>query len=337
MNISDDIRIYFVSEAWNLFLSYLESLEKAMERNDVNSEKQREVFDGIIDYVDEYVEELNVEKLSYNSTLNLLEDLGSPSEVLFAMDLLPKQLHNSTARNSPTLTINCRRCNTNNPLNSNFCEICGTPTTGVKNFKSVVSQQVIDHPYSSIFICSYFIFVLSGVIYWTILNLSDLFYPVSLRILLSVSFSPIVIIGSLIIALVFGYFLNFFLHDLKSETFKVKKLLNSLEDNFAIALLLIALAVLLLDFLISAIISTSINGSSLSFFVLFLLIGGCSLTILGLGNYMARPEDPDLFSLLKTKKIVNRRIRGYLIQINLIILINFVVSISIIPYFITQN
>ena len=52
MNISDDIRVYFASEAWDIFLSYLESLKKAMEKNNVNSEKQGEVIDGIIDNLD---------------------------------------------------------------------------------------------------------------------------------------------------------------------------------------------------------------------------------------------------------------------------------------------
>ncbi|MHA2139431.1 MAG: hypothetical protein ACW98G_16220 [Candidatus Hodarchaeales archaeon] len=337
MNLSEDIKGYFASEAWGLFQTYIKSLKEAMERSIVNSDKQKDVIDGIIDYVDEYFEDLNVEKLSYSSTLNLLKDLGSPSETLVAMDLLPNQVPKSTTINSHSPTINCKKCNNKILVNSHFCEICGTSTAEIKKFKSVVVQKAIDHLYSAILLGTYILFVSIGVINWMISYSSDLTDPDSMLIFYSIFISPSIIIGSIIITVVLGSLLNLVLKDMKSEAFKIKELMNSMEDNFAIALLIVALAVLIMDFLVSGIMFINTNRSSFLFFVLFLVIGEGALIILGLWNYLVRPEDPDMLSLLKTKKLASRKIKDHILQLNLVILFTFLLSFTVIPNFINQN
>ncbi|MFX0094488.1 MAG: hypothetical protein ACFFBD_22310, partial [Candidatus Hodarchaeota archaeon] len=78
----------FTPDAWQMFNSFLWSLQEKMDEFNITQEQQTSVFSGIKEYLQEYIEDYkNSALIPFEETMELISNIGSPSEILQALDL----------------------------------------------------------------------------------------------------------------------------------------------------------------------------------------------------------------------------------------------------------
>ena len=147
---------YFTFDGAELIKNYLQSLKKYVNNVVITKDQQDSVISVITDFIDEYHENYKPSKISFTYTLILINELGSPMEIIQSFEFEVK---------SEIETKDCVHCGWKNSLNSVYCEYCGklsedmnetTKTSDsyfkISNYKSDFKQSMIDYPYSRSFI-----------------------------------------------------------------------------------------------------------------------------------------------------------------------------------------
>ncbi|MCY3412620.1 MAG: hypothetical protein INQ03_13365 [Candidatus Heimdallarchaeota archaeon] len=82
----DEIIRHFSQESSYMIKSYIQSLKDIMIGQKLGIEEEEAVLNGIFDYIDEYI--INeTTPISFSDTLSLIDQLGSPSEILSSFNL----------------------------------------------------------------------------------------------------------------------------------------------------------------------------------------------------------------------------------------------------------
>ncbi|MFW9997455.1 MAG: hypothetical protein ACFFD4_35755 [Candidatus Odinarchaeota archaeon] len=338
MNKTDDLKCCFAPEAWELFQSFLNSLERVMKRNGVDPKEQEAVIDGLLDFVDDFCEEKG--SIEYSTALLLLKEIGSPSDVLLAMNLHIKVSEQAIDSDLQHHVEACRKCGWNNLRDARFCERCGASITKRVDVKGKINQWVIDHPYRAVFAFIYLLLPFIETMGMLIYNLyhtgfiGDLeLYPVLFIVLF---INPINIMIAFILALFIGYVLDFFFRDVKSEKIQLMNLINSLENSFAIGIILASLGGTCLTIVTVISLVTVMNydllGQVLFPTTAFAIIGILVIALLMIfWNHSERPIDPEYIQLLRLKKTIKSRMRHYETKSTAIVILVFITMILVYP------
>jgi hypothetical protein len=173
-----ELSTYFTSDAWQLINSFLNNLQKKMDKFNIATEEQMTVFIGIEEFVLEFIENYKDRaKITFTEALGLIQDIGSPSEILHSMDFpieqIPKQEFVITQEDITTGIqkydkVVCNACSWSNEPNSLFCDHCGTRIFEIKeDVKAVnlprIPQEVINSPYIALFLLIYLVLIISGM------------------------------------------------------------------------------------------------------------------------------------------------------------------------------
>ncbi|MHA2270479.1 MAG: zinc ribbon domain-containing protein [Candidatus Hodarchaeales archaeon] len=151
---------HFTIDAWQLIDSFIGSLQKKMNKFCISSEEQVTVFDWIEEFIQEFVEDYKGKaKINFDEALGLIREIGSPSEILQAMELPIERIANGEVVISSPKTatppaqsvaapqqsviapqeflkadersyrLPCSACNWPNYPDAIFCENCGSKIT----------------------------------------------------------------------------------------------------------------------------------------------------------------------------------------------------------------
>lgn len=124
-NIADDAK--------DLMRSYLSSINEVFAGKSISSSVKSQVLDGIYSYIDEFMEERSGRKLNFGETINLIDKLGSPTEILQSLNI------------------------------SEVDSLTDVPAVFYPRGPSKLRQTVIDHPYATGFFVPYIILVILGL------------------------------------------------------------------------------------------------------------------------------------------------------------------------------
>lgn len=210
----------FTPDAWQMFNSFLWSLQEKMNEFNIAQEQQNSVFSGIKEYLQEYIEDYNrkVQIIPFEETMELIRNIGSPSEILQALDLPIEKARAQTIlqKTVSDSKLQCRHCNWLNTSDSQFCENCGNRLVDSldKSSLTLFRQKFADYPYRISILVSYTLLLVIGTIQilFTIMNNPEAFDIGELlgAILINV-------FGMLIPATVLGVLFGFFLKDLVGD------------------------------------------------------------------------------------------------------------------------
>ncbi|MFX0204556.1 MAG: hypothetical protein ACFFDT_01110 [Candidatus Hodarchaeota archaeon] len=217
-----DFSKFFTSDAWHLIHSFINNLQTKMDQFNIETEEQTTILSGIEEYILEFIENYKDKaKITFVETLQLIQEIGSPSEILHSMDLPFDQVDQPemittdevSPLNLPTYNkVICGDCDWPNEPDSRFCDHCGVKLgdiidRGWKARLPGIPYEVIESPYISSFLIAYLMLVFGRVLSYIYIY-STLFYPNLIYIPeLYRKFSdipPEMIIPAFIIGLVFG-------------------------------------------------------------------------------------------------------------------------------------
>lgn len=208
-----DLSNYFTSDGWRMIISFVENLKKRLDQFDVDDEEKESIFNGIEEFIQEFVEEYkNRAKITFNEALSLIREIGSPSEIIQSMDLTIEQMMkcDSVKDTQESDKIICKACSWPNEPDSKFCDSCGKKLIKLGEEKKLVylPQIMFRFPNVTSIIFIYSIFFIYGLFIgiiavnispeWEIYNITELF--LSLFVLL---IAPAIIYG-----LIFGFLIE---------------------------------------------------------------------------------------------------------------------------------
>ncbi|MFX0063861.1 MAG: hypothetical protein ACFFC7_16955 [Candidatus Hermodarchaeota archaeon] len=206
----------FTPDAWQMFNSFLWRLQEKMNEFNITQEQQTSVFLGIKEYLQEYIEDYSrkIQIIPFEETMELIRNIGSPSEILQALDLpIEKPRAQTMLKKTVADSQLCRYCNWLNTSDAQFCENCGNRIVKSVN-KSTLAlfrQKFVDYPYRISILVSYTLLLAIGtiLILSTIIDDSEAFDIGELlgAILINV-------FGMLVPATVLGVLFGFLLKDL---------------------------------------------------------------------------------------------------------------------------
>ena len=164
----------FTDDAWYLIEAYFAKLDIQLHDSQLSERKQLSILSGLEDYLCEYIDDYKGRtKISFKLTLKLLEEIGSPHEIIQTLDIShgtkvlntssPTQSVSVQPQTTYTARIVCRNCHYSLAKGSLFCDNCGYQLTR-KSPSMIVPQIIIDHSYLTSFVISWIaiaLFVLS--------------------------------------------------------------------------------------------------------------------------------------------------------------------------------
>ncbi len=316
---------FFTKDGLDLILNYLHSLKNQLNNSEITIDQQDLVMNGIYEFISEFSLNYTNSRINFSDTLNLIEEIGSPSEIIQSFDFNKIEGYDF---------VMCPYCKWKNDLQSVFCEYCGKKvktkedtSSGIKNlsrnkinsdFKQKLNQDFIDHPYSrSIIIAS----ILSIIIIY----ISSL--PTSLPILFNspitfILFSLFIVMlsfflgffPSIFLGLIFGFIFDLKYKNKKSLKFRQDKILQHFEENRAGGLFLV-----FIGFTILSLLFGSASASSIRPLIVLIWMISIFLNVF-FGLYYDRsggkPTDLSLTQLNKLKLTVEKINNLELISIN---------------------
>ena len=301
---------FFTADAWKLISSYFIQLEAKLVEYDIPRITQTSTIQGLIEYLEEFVENYKLtDKINFSGALSLLEEIGSPSDILLTLDISEPPSRETDERVIPRGKV-CSHCLFNNVQSADFCENCGISFKKEEMSISKIKQMIIDHPYSVSFVVAYSILVCIFSIY-PLIPSNNILQSISSALFYAFLPAPL-------LAVLNGWILDYFFKDKKSQKYKYTKLLDDLESNFAIGSLalflsacIILLLALMLQFSILAMIAIIIWVA-----IFFSLIIDTSL----------RPDNIPYIQLLKLKNSLedytNKKLQNW----------NLYLTVAIIPF-----
>ena len=322
-----ELSSFFTSDAWQLISSFLNNLQTKMDQFNITAEEQKTVFNGIEEFTLEFIENYKDKtKITFTQALGLIQDIGSPSEILQSMDLpidkLTKQKVLITQEEKPVDIpkhdkVFCLTCGWPNELDSNFCDNCGIRITKVVEDKKAIGlpripHEIINTPYIASFLLSYLVLIVLGnlalVITYSPLTQPNLeFIPDLFRQLSDIPtrmFVPAVIIG-----LILGFVITRLYSD---KLMQYDMHLIDLQKFFSLGVVLTLISL----WLILIYIPIRVTRDEMVFLIIFLTLISCTLPIWGIKwNSVNKPSDIPYLTFLKYLKALReyniRNIRIY--------------------------
>ncbi|MFX1533700.1 MAG: zinc ribbon domain-containing protein [Promethearchaeota archaeon] len=206
----------FTPDAWQMFNSFLWSLQEKLNEFNIAQEQQISVFSGIKEYLQEYIEDYkNSVLIPFEETMELIRNIGSPSEILQALDLPIEKPRAQTILEKTVgdSKLQCRHCNWLNTSDAQFCENCGNKIVKSvnENTLTLFRQKFVDYPYRISILVSYTLLLVIGAILILSTIIDD---PEAYSIGELLGAILINVFGMLVPATVLGVLFGFFLKDL---------------------------------------------------------------------------------------------------------------------------
>lgn len=346
-----ELSTYFTSDAWQLIDSFLNNLQNKMDQFNIKTEEQLTVFSGIEEFILEFVENYKDRaKITFTEALGLIQDIGSPSEILHSMDFpidqIPKQEVVLTQKETVTDfrkydKILCNTCSWSNEPDSLFCDHCGTRIEEIKeDIKTLnlprIPQEIVNSPYIALFLLTYLALIISGIFAivfayspLTEPNLEfipDIFYKLN-------DVSTGMIIPAIILGLIVGFFIRR-LYTTKYAQYRYNVHLTQLQTYFSFGMIITFISL----WLCLVYVPIRVTRNEFVFSVIFL-----TFICLLLGTWIYKwnsskiPSDLPYLVFLKHLKILGdynfKRIKNYNLIGSVIIFIMVpVVWSSVMPY-----
>lgn len=254
-----EFSVYFTSDAWQLINSFLNNIQTKMDRFNITSEEQKTILCGIEEYILEFIENYKDRaKITFVEALELIQEIGSPSEILHSMDLpfdetiKPKIVtpeEESPVDSSTYTKVICRACDWPNEPDSRFCDHCGVrieeSIKGRREFRLPgLPDEIIVFPHISGFLLTYlaliFIGILNIIITYSALNYPNLDYIPELYRKLS-DIPPDMIFPAIIFGLIMGYLIERLYSD-KLIKYRHDMHLTQFQKYFSLGLVLTLIA-----------------------------------------------------------------------------------------------
>ena len=320
----------FTEDAIFLIRSYFDKLQNKLETSGVPQAKQGFILKGLYYFINEYIEDhVNKNsKISFETTLNILNEIGSPTDIIQTLSSTKDSLMTSTTKSEPNivsrsksfsklpqktnhLTV-CQYCQTSNESSSNYCENCGRNQFYQQNLLQNIKQEIIDHNYFITFLFCWFGFAILQVFFYASFGVSMfsyLFPDIHLR-LWGIPFSEslaismiLSVIPAFIVSLIVGFLLDqLYFNELKSSKQKYNQAIEKLQHRFILGIWLNVIGIILFLFLI-------LNG-----FTEFMLLMMIVLWIYGASVWKhfhleGKPHNIPYFKLLSTKKLLDKNVK----------------------------
>jgi hypothetical protein len=350
-----ELSAYFTSDAWQLIDSFLNNLQNKIDQFNITTEEQLAVFSGIEEFILEFIEDYRDRaKINFTEALGLIQDIGSPSEILHSMDFpidqIPKQ--EVVLSQKETVTdyqhydkVVCSTCSWSNEPDSLFCDHCGTRIEEIKeDVKGIdlprIPQEVINSPYIALFLLTYLILIISGmfaiVFAYSPLTepnlefIPELFYKLN-------DISTGMIIPAIILGLIIGYFIRRF-YTTKYAQYRYNVHLTQLQTYFSFGIVITFISLWL------CLVYVPIRVTRDEFIISVIFLTFLCL-LLGIWMYkwnsLRVPSDVPYLVFLKYLKVLKdynlRRIKNYsLIGSVIIFFMVPVVWSSVMPYTVTD-
>ncbi len=159
----------FTPDAWQLISSFLTNLQKKMDQFDITPEQRSTIYNGIEEFIQEFVEDYSDKaKINFDEALALIQEIGSPSEILQAMEMPVERVTAQKTVSVPTKPVKnrCSSCNWANESDARFCENCGRRLTEVVDTteSSFLPKIFTTYPNVTSILISYFIFIIAVIV-----------------------------------------------------------------------------------------------------------------------------------------------------------------------------
>jgi hypothetical protein len=320
----------FTEDAIFLIHSYFNKLQNKLETSGVPQTKQSFILKGLYYFINEYIED-HVNKnsiISFETTLNILNEIGSPTDIIQTLSSTKDSLMTSTTKSEPNivsrsksfsklpqkanhLTV-CQYCQTSNESSSNYCENCGRNQFYQQNLLQNIKQEIIDHNYFITFLFCWFGFAILQVFFYASFGISMfsyLFPDIHLR-LWGIPFSEslaismiLSVIPAFIVTLIVGFlFDQLYFNELKSSKQKYNQAIEKLQGRFILGIWLSVIGIILFVFLI-------LNGFTEFILPLFIVMFMYGASLWKHFFLEGRPNDVPYFKLLSTKKLLDNNVK----------------------------
>ncbi len=303
LNQIDDLKEFFTIDAWYLVKTFFTNLSDKLKEEGTPESQQRTIVEDLNYYISEFVGEYkNKEKLSYETALKLLREIGSPTDIILALESekIPTKASEIEIKIKTTAQRICSNCHYPNTAEAIFCENCGKKFVSLNQLKERIIQETIDHIYLASFIVIYT--VLGGLGF--VLNTPYVPNPVER---LAMSFGML-LVPSLVFSLIAGAILNLFTKEMKSFQVKYNMLLNHFEERFIWGFFFV-----FFGFLIFALFA--LFGFPWFLIIALLLLVTSVIWLLVLQG--RKPEGVPYITLLTTKRMFSGFIQEKLTKINM--------------------
>ena len=337
-----DFKKYFTSDSSDLISNYIINLENYMTREGVYTEQINVVINGILEFIGEYATNYKDEKINFSATLGLIEEIGSPTEIVQSLDFKKTNLVSES--------IICQYCKMTNAIDNIYCEFCGKSIKKIlksneqdnqteyypyKNFIPTRKQDIIDHPYSR----SYLLFTAIFTLLFIFLSYTSDFWKITghvdglLFFVGSFLFSLVVaLIISLFFSIVFGLIMDIIYKDFKSAKFQYDKIIEHFEENLVAGFMMVFFGITILTL-------TTFYKSELIPFTAFFWIAVMIINYLYLifyGRQSFRPKTLSLTQLNLLKFNIEKKNRDKYYKFNKtvilpIILLSIITSLILNP------
>ncbi len=294
---------YFTTDAWQLIESFLFNFQKKMSSLDINSDDQTKVITGIVEYIEEFVENfVDKSKITFDDAIGLLKDIGSPSEILQAMDVSFDQVvHSEVISRSEIDKSNvCAFCNWPNDSDARFCDNCGRNLSGsIRKSEEFFPLELIEYSYIAIFCLSYLVSLILGI---ALINIQFSTFAEPDLIKIPNLFNRLhgvasgMLIPALILGLVIGFSIKRFYHKKVRKNYRYEIQLVQYRKYFSLGLVLSLIAVWLF-FIYSPLDVSRDEFATMS--ILLLILSLISFFFLYRWNIIQVPSDVPYFVLLR--------------------------------------
>jgi hypothetical protein len=314
-SIIDDLEEFFTTDAWSLLETFFSNLRAKMIETGIPTAEQKTVVEGLDYYISEFVENYkNKEKVNYESTLKLLREIGSPTDIILEVSSEKIRIKTSETEikvegKTPRF---CPRCQYPNASDAIFCENCGKKFVTMAQLKDRIIQESIDHIYIASFLVIYPI--LGGLGF--ILNTS---VP-NLVQRLAMSFGML-IVPTLVLTLIVGTVLNSFTKDMKSFKVKYNQILNHFEETVLGGFVSAFMASIIFGLL-------ALMGIIWSFPVAIIVLTTSFIWLVVVVVQSKKPQGIPYLTLLTAKRMFDSYVQEKLLKFNLfggIVIVTFIV------------
>jgi hypothetical protein len=264
----------------------------------------------LFDFIEEFSEDTRKkERMSFHTTLGLLNEIGSPGEIIQTLTPSEKDKSLSEKPMPPQpfqgVSLFCNHCQFNNTSDAVFCENCGSLLTDISIGRSF-RQALIDHNLFVSFVFTYFCVGLIGVILNDLGFLAGFIWSENWRYVdgnlvmyLIVMLVPSIALAGLVSSLVSKLF---DLDRKKSAKCKYNNAVDAFHGSFMSGVLLNTLAIYLFMFLFLL---------GFGEFLIYVLIIATANGIWTRVHFwhQNKPNDQPYFDLLRSKKLLARIVR----------------------------
>jgi hypothetical protein len=310
---NDDLKEFFTIDAWRLVKTFFTNLHDKLKEEGIPESQQQAIAEDLDYYVSEFVGDYkDKEKLSYEIALKLLREIGSPTDIIMALE--SEKIPNKTSDIKVSIKRKnqhiCSSCQYPNSVESIFCENCGKKLVSEKKLKETLKQEAIDHPYSASFLLIYGFLGVIGF-FWEMLF--NQIYDRSFTII-SPTFTILLIslimmlIPGIIFALIVGAVLDHLFKGKKSVKFQYNELLNHFEEYVTLGFFFV---------LLSSIIFGLFAMMGFPLFLILALIQFITSIIWLMTSQGKRPQEIPYFTLLTKKRVFSNIIDEKFTKINM--------------------